>query len=92
MSYSHRLCSHQTTTDYDEEVLIKGRWYNVTDFVNRHPGGRILNFYRGKDATEPFVEFHTRSKKADKMLESLKVCWIDCACVWGLSASVLVCW
>jgi hypothetical protein len=53
-------------------VLIKGRWYAVNDFVKRHPGGRILNFYRGKDASEAYTEFHVRSVKADKMLKSLK--------------------
>lgn len=53
-------------------MLIKGRWYAVNDFVKRHPGGRILNFYRGKDASEAYTEFHVRSVKADKMLKSLK--------------------
>jgi fatty acid desaturase len=61
-----------TKTEYDQEVLINGNWYNVEEFAKRHPGGRILNFYRGKDATEAFNEFHNRSIKAKKMLKTMK--------------------
>lgn len=62
----------KTTDAYDDEVLINGRWYDISNFTKRHPGGRILNFYRGKDASEAYNEFHNRSHKADKMLNSLK--------------------
>jgi len=53
------------------EVLIKGNWYSVEDFVKRHPGGRILNFYRAKDATQAFNEFHLRSERAQRLLKTL---------------------
>jgi len=61
-----------TKTEYDKEVLIRGNWYNVEAFAKKHPGGRILNFYLGKDATEAFNEFHQRSPKANKMLKTMK--------------------
>lgn len=60
-------------TGHDDEVMIKGRWYKVDEFVKRHPGGRILNYYRGKDASEAYTEFHYRSEKAKKMLDTLQV-------------------
>ena len=41
------------------------------DFVKKHPGGRVINFYSGKDATDAFQEFHNRSKSADKWLKSI---------------------
>mmetsp|Transcript_12026 Transcript_12026/g.14294 ORF Transcript_12026/g.14294 Transcript_12026/m.14294 type:complete len:419 (+) Transcript_12026:47-1303(+) len=56
----------------EKEMLIKGNWYQVENFVKRHPGGRILNFYRGKDATQAYREFHQRSERADRLLKSLK--------------------
>lgn len=43
---------------------------NVKNF--KHPGGRIINFYLGKDATDAFREFHTRSPKAQKMVKVWK--------------------
>jgi len=52
---------------HENDILIDGEWYDVKDF--KHPGGRIINFYKGKDATEAFNEFHTRSEKAKKMLK-----------------------
>lgn len=53
------------------EVLIDGYYYNVTNM--RHPGGSVINYYAGKgiDATEAFDNFHKRSKKAKKILQSL---------------------
>jgi len=59
-------------SEYGEEILIHGRWYNIQSFVKKHPGGRIINFYRGKDATQAYEEFHMRSKKAEKWLKSVK--------------------
>lgn len=54
-----------------QEVLIEGKFYDVTGF--KHPGGSIIKFLSGSgaDATASYREFHTRSKKADKYLKSL---------------------
>lgn len=54
-----------------QEVLIEGKFYDVTSF--KHPGGSIIKFLSGSgaDATASYREFHTRSKKADKYLKSL---------------------
>ena len=54
-----------------KEVLIEGRLYDVTNFMKRHPGGSVINFFDGSDATQAFEEFHTRSKKARKVLKGL---------------------
>ncbi len=54
-----------------QEVLINGTLYDVTNF--RHPGGRVLGFYAGKDidATQAFDQFHVRSKKVENFMKSL---------------------
>lgn len=54
-----------------KEVLIDGRYYDVTNL--KHPGGNVINFYAGKeiDASEAFANFHFRSKKAKKIMEHL---------------------
>jgi cytochrome b involved in lipid metabolism len=55
----------------DMEVLIDGRFYDVTNL--KHPGGSVIKFYAGKgiDASQAFTNFHIRSKKAKKILEHL---------------------
>ena len=55
----------------NKQVYIDGRYYDVTN--RRHPGGSVINFYSGKeiDASEAFMNFHIRSKKAKKYLASL---------------------
>ncbi len=47
------------------EVLCDGYYYDVTDFIARHPGGDIINLYveSGEDATIPIQQFHYRSLK-----------------------------
>lgn len=51
-------------------VVIRGQAYDVTDFMNEHPGGPSSIFRNaGKDATEEFEEIHpdgTLEKHLDK--------------------------
>ena len=53
-----------------DTITINGVTYDITDF--KHPGGNIINYAKNSpDATEVFNEFHYRSSKAKKMLQSL---------------------
>ena len=53
------------------EVLIDGKFYDVSQF--NHPGGTVLRFYQGNgiDATQAYNNFHVRSKKARVRLSAL---------------------
>ena len=42
-------------------VGIRGSWYDITNFVLRHPGGDVLLEFVGRDATAPFVAYHAES-------------------------------
>lgn len=55
------------------EVLIDGKYYDVTNL--KHPGGTVIKFYAGKgiDATDAFQNFHIRSEKAKRFMASLPV-------------------
>lgn len=63
--------SQQTAKAEKREVLVDGRFYDVTNL--KHPGGNVINFYSNNeiDATEAFANFHFRSKKAKKIMEHL---------------------
>jgi len=60
-----------TDTAKKLECLVEGRMYDVTNFAKRHPGGSVIKFFDGSDSTQAFVEFHTRSEKARKVLKGL---------------------
>jgi len=54
-----------------KEIHIDGWTYNITDFVKKHPGGKVITYYQGMDATDVFHALHARSQKAPKWLETL---------------------
>ena len=57
-------------------IIINSKKYDITHF--KHPGGNVINYMiNGQDATESFNEFHYRSKRAHKILESLPYEKID---------------
>ena len=43
--------------------------YDVTDY--KHPGGNVISYMYGQDATNAFEEFHYRSKTAKRILQLL---------------------
>jgi len=63
-------------TPEDGWLVIKGGVYNISKFIEFHPGGRsIIEKNLGTDVTEAFMEptIHTHSEKAWRMLERYKV-------------------
>lgn len=55
--------------DQKTQIIIGEYSYDVTDY--KHPGGNIIKYMSGQDATNVFEEFHYRSKKARAILQSL---------------------
>jgi cytochrome b involved in lipid metabolism len=56
-------------------VILFGAVYDLTPFLNDHPGGaEVILSFRGKDATEKFVEVgHLKGARILKTLASLRV-------------------
>lgn len=55
------------TTPKPSKLLTKihGKWYDLTEFENRHPGGRVaLGLSRGRDATVLFESHHPFANRA----------------------------
>jgi fatty acid desaturase len=58
-----------------KEILCDGYFYDVTNFVKKHPGGSIIEYYtkNGEDATHAIQQFHQRSiKRVRVMMSSFK--------------------
>lgn len=58
-----------------KEILCDGYFYDVTNFVKKHPGGSIIEYYtqNGEDGTHAIQQFHQRSiKKVRVMMSSFK--------------------
>ena len=55
-------------SDKDCWIIIKNKVYNITDYLDKHRGGKMLLLhYGGKDATEEFKRLnHTKKAKKTK--------------------------
>lgn len=53
-----------------KEILCDGYFYDVTNFISRHPGGSIIKYYTqsGEDASHAIQQFHQRSMKRVRMM------------------------
>ncbi|PLW40559.1 hypothetical protein PCASD_07770 [Puccinia coronata f. sp. avenae] len=63
-SMTGKIISVQEVENHKDEksawVIVEGKVYDVTDFLEDHPGGKkILLKSCGKDATELFHQYHT---------------------------------
>lgn len=58
----------------NEFIVIKGKVYDVSKFMKRHPGGRrILVESINQDATDSFHAFHSDLNKVSKYMKPLQV-------------------
>ncbi len=58
-----------------KEILYDGYFYDVTDFITRHPGGSVIEYYTkaGEDSTHAIRQFHQRSfKRVQGMMSAFK--------------------
>ena len=51
------------------EIQIEDNLYDISKF--NHPGGQVIKYYIGHDATNAFNQFHMKSKKARMFLSML---------------------
>ncbi|CAI5727887.1 hypothetical protein KXD40_005712 [Peronospora effusa] len=50
-------------------VIIRGIVYDVTEWADRHPGGReLVLLHSGRECTDTFKSYHPFSDRADKIL------------------------
>ncbi|GFH08889.1 cytochrome b5 heme-binding domain-containing protein, partial [Haematococcus lacustris] len=59
------------TEDAGATLVIDGWQYDVAEFARKHPGGSVIRFYYGQDATDAFHNFHRNAPRARKWLEKL---------------------
>ena len=57
-----------------ENITIFNTVYDISSYMKRHPGGEtIMKFWVNKDATMPFMEFHSNIGYVSRILKSLPV-------------------
>lgn len=64
------LASHKSPDD--AWIALSGKVYDMTKYVNCHPGGRVIMQAAGKDGTEMFRKFHPWVN-ADALIGKLQV-------------------
>merc|ERR1711939_976148 len=58
-AYTIKDVADHKTAEAGMWIIIDNEVYDVTEFVNEHPGGpKILKRTAGKDATKPFWKYH----------------------------------
>lgn len=62
---------HNTSTDC--WIIIKSKVYDITSYLDKHPGGSsLLLEFAGKDATDEFIQIG-HSQNATKLLETYEI-------------------
>ena len=61
----------KSNKDEKIHILIDGMIYDVTEFKKKHPGGKVIEYYKNLDATDVFSELHHNSECAKKWLKSI---------------------
>ncbi|OAA54263.1 cytochrome b5 [Niveomyces insectorum RCEF 264] len=55
------VAKHKTDKD-GLYIIVDGSVYDITDFVDEHPGGaKILKRMAGRDASKPFWKYHSEA-------------------------------
>jgi fatty acid desaturase len=53
-------------------IIYKGRRYDITNWIDRHPGGSVIKRFVGQDVTVPLHMFHDmRSRVMQRLLKAL---------------------
>lgn len=66
------VATHNSATDC--YTIVSGNVYNLTDWINKHPGGaKAILGLCGKDGTTPFTKQHGSNANAKAALESFLI-------------------
>jgi fatty acid desaturase 2 (delta-6 desaturase) len=60
---------HSNWRAKDSWIVYKGRVYDVSNFISKHPGGNVIVMYSGQDATTAMDMFHPDKEKIEKWLK-----------------------
>jgi cytochrome b involved in lipid metabolism len=64
------VAKHTSITPPDVWIIIDNGVYDISNWIDKHPGGKVLLYYRGQDATEPVYAFHPDMEKTKKYMKA----------------------
>jgi len=65
------VAKHNTTED--QWIIVEDKVYDISKWYLKHPGGKVITFYRGEDATEPMRAFHPDMERTGKFMKVLEI-------------------
>jgi len=57
----------------DAWLIIEDKVYDITQWQKRHPGGIVISYYKGNDATEVVQAFHPNREKLEHFLKKVYI-------------------
>jgi len=57
----------------DSWLVYKGKVYDFSNFIKKHPGGNVIVFYAGQDATTVIERFHPDIKGLERWIKPMYV-------------------
>jgi len=54
-------------------IVVDDKVYDITNFAHSHPGGKVIYYYRGEDATDVVYSFHPDLEKTKKFMKNLYI-------------------
>jgi len=72
---SKELTMAEVSTHNNEKdcyLAINDKVYDVTNFIEKHPGGKVITFFCGKDASLPFFARGKKKEPHSEKAQALK--------------------
>ena len=71
-TFTRKVVAEHNTVN-DAWIIVDDKVYDISRWAFSHPGGRVILFYRGQDATEPVYAFHPDMQRTKRFMKPLYV-------------------
>merc|ERR1719210_1146448 len=61
-AYKKPVVKRVTKSVEEAHITVDGKCFDISEFYSKHPGGKVISFFFGEDASDEFHAFHRKSK------------------------------